>query len=86
MMTDLTFEEKVRRIFGIPVDIDISSARIDETKPGRWTASAMQQVSGQIDGVRAKVAEVVTDMREISAADAIAELTRRGDMIPNPSD
>lgn len=58
----------------------LSASRIEEFDLGRWQAIKLIEVIHMIDGTPRKVGETVIDRHEISIDDAIAELTRRGEM------
>lgn len=58
----------------------LANARIEESDPGCWQATVHVDVFEVVDGMREKTKELIAGRFEISIDDAIAELTRRGDM------
>lgn len=65
----------------IPISAQLPPlCRIEEFEPGCWQATIIENVYILDNLTRSKVREVVLDRREILVDDAIAELTRRGEM------
>lgn len=61
--------------------VDLSDANIEETAPGAWVAFGTIGIVSSLPGWRQEVARLRTgEFEEISVDDAIAELTRRGEM------
>lgn len=61
--------------------VDLSNANIEEPAPGEWVAFGTVGIVSSLPGFQQEVARIRTgEFEAISVENAIAELTRRGEM------